>query len=275
MSTSAPAWAVLEKRGGLVTIGKDRHMAACPAHADDKRSLQITVGDRALLLKCFAGCKLEAVTEAIGVKMSDLFVPTDRPRTPAPSPGKVVAQYDYFDEAGVLLYQVQRLDPKSFRQRTPTKNGWSYKLGDVRRVLYRLPELLAAPTRPVCLVEGEKDVDNLRRIGLLATTIAGGAGAWRPEYADQLRDRTVVILPDNDEPGRQFAMQASTWLLRSLIVVLPGLPEKGDASDWIAAGGTARQLGELARAAALAKIRNAEEICAALSARAQVQGVAA
>jgi len=264
MSTAAPAWAVLEKRGGLVTIGKDRHMAACPAHADDKRSLQITAGDRALLLKCFAGCKLESVTEALGVKMSDLFAPTDRPRTPAPTPGKVVARYDYVDEHGVLLYQVERLDPKSFRQRKPEGEGWSYKLGDVRRVLYRLPDLLASAPRPVCLVEGEKDCDNLRRLGLVATTIAGGAGAWRPEYAEPLQGRTVVILPDNDEPGRQFAMQASTWLLRSLIVVLPGLPEKGDASDWIAAGGTARQLGELARAAARAKIRNAEEIAAAL-----------
>jgi len=241
-------------------------MCVCPAHKDDKRSLQITGGDTgALLLKCFAGCKLDDVLSALGITMRDLFAPSvERKPTPAPAPVKVVAQYDYFDEAGVLLYQVQRLDPKSFRQRKPDGTGWSYKLGDVRRVLYRLPELLAAPGRPVLLVEGEKDVDNLRKLGLLATTIAGGAGAWRPEYADSLSGRTVIILPDNDEPGRQFAMQASTWLLRSLIVVLPGLPEKGDASDWIAAGGTARQLGELARAAARAKIRNAEEIAAAL-----------
>jgi len=272
--SAAPAWAVLERRG-LQRIGDDRYLTVCPAHEDNRRSLQVAIGSGGtLLLKCFANCKTQDVVEALDLKMRDLWPPSERPRVPS-TPVKVVARYDYVDEQGVLLYQVERTDPKGFRQRRPEGDGWSYKLGDVRRVLYRLPELLAAPHRPVCLVEGEKDVDNLRRIGLLATTIAGGAGAWRPEYADQLRDRTVVILPDNDEPGRQFAMQASTWLLRSLIVVLPGLPEKGDASDWIAAGGTARQLGELARAAALAKIRNAEEICAALSARAQVQGVAA
>jgi len=260
----APAWAAFEKRG-VVTAGKDRYMAVCPAHEDGKRSLQITVGDKALLLKCFAGCKIEDICEAAGVTMRDLFLPkADKVSAIKPAPGRVVARYDYVDEQGELLYQVERLDPKSFRQRKPDVEGWSYKLGDVRRVLYRLPELLAAPTRPVLLVEGEKDVDNLRKLKLVATTIAGGAGAWRPEYADALAGRTVIILPDNDEPGRQFAMQASTWILRSLIVVLPGLPEKGDVSDWLAAGGTARQLGELARAAARAKVANAEEVAASL-----------
>lgn len=262
--SAAPAWPVLEQRG-LVTAGKDRYMAVCPAHEDGKRSLQVTVGEKALLLKCFANCRLEAIVEALGVTMKDLFPPSaSKPRPVDQPPSKVVARYDYIDEQGELLYQVERLAPKSFRQRRPAGTGWSYKLGDVRRVLYRLPELLAAPARPVLLVEGEKDADHLRRLGLVATTIAGGAGAWRPEYADHLRDRTVIILPDNDEPGRQFAMQAATWIVRSLIVVLPGLPEKGDASDWIAAGGTARQIGELARAAARAKVANAEEVAASL-----------
>lgn len=261
--SAAPAWPVLERRG-LVRQADGRYMGVCPAHEDGKRSLQVTIGDGGtLLIKCFASCKTEDVVEALDLKMRDLWPPSDRPRAPMPAV-KVVARYDYVDEQGELLYQVERLDPKSFRQRRPEGDGWSYKLGNVRRVLYRLPELLAEPSRPVLLVEGEKDVDNLRRLKLVATTIAGGAGAWRPEYADALRDRTVIILPDNDEPGRQFAMQASTWLLRSLIVVLPGLPEKGDASDWLAAGGTARQLGELARAAARAKVANAEEVAASL-----------
>jgi putative DNA primase/helicase len=258
--SSAPAWAAFERRG--LSDKGSYFMGACPAHEDDKRSMTVTVGGNgAMLIKCFAGCKVEDIVEAVGVEMRDLWPPKDRPPATAV---RVVARYDYVDEQGVLLYQVERTDPKGFRQRKPEGEGWSYKLGNVRRVLYRLPDLLAAPTRPVLLVEGEKDVDNLRKLKLVATTIAGGAGAWRPEYAEPLRDRTVIILPDNDEPGRQFAMQAATWILRSLIVVLPGLPEKGDASDWIAAGGTARQLGELARAAARAKVANAEEVAASL-----------
>ncbi|HEX3220602.1 MAG TPA: hypothetical protein VHU77_11415 [Candidatus Limnocylindria bacterium] len=261
--SSAPAWSAFERRG-LVDKGS-YFMGACPAHEDDKRSMTVTVGDTgAMLIKCFAGCRVEDIVEAVGVQMRELWPPSERPRAPGPAAVKVVARYDYIDEQGVLLYQVERTDPKGFRQRKPEGEGWSYKLGNVRRVLYRLPELLTAKGRPVLLVEGEKDVENLRKLGLIATTIAGGAGAWRPEYAEPLRDRTVVIIPDNDEPGRQFAMQAATWILRSLVVVLPGLAEKGDVSDWIAAGGTARQLGELARAAARAKVRNAEEVAAAL-----------
>lgn len=60
---------------------------------------------------------------------------TDRPL-------RIIKTYDYVDETGALLYQVCRLEPKSFRQRRPDgADGWIWKLGDVRRVLYRLPGL--------------------------------------------------------------------------------------------------------------------------------------
>ena len=87
----------------------------------------------------------------------------------------VVAHYDYTDENGVLLYQVQRHEPKSFSQRRPNGNGgWDYQLGDVRRVLYRLSDLLKYPDGTVFICEGEKDADRVASLGHCATTVASG-----------------------------------------------------------------------------------------------------
>ena len=177
---------------------------------------------------------------------------------------KIVATYPYVDERRALLFEVVRLAPKSFRQRRPDGHGgWTWSLGDVRRVLYRFPELIAADAAtPVFCVEGERDVASLETLGLLATTNAGGAGKWRPEYGEALRGRRVVILPDNDDIGRKHAEQvarALTGVAAGVSVVeLPGLPAKGDVTDWIAAGGTAdrlRELSERAQRGAVSMVR--------------------
>ncbi len=89
---------------------------------------------------------------------------------------RIVKNYDYRDERGDLLFQVVRMDPKTFRQRTPkTGGGWSWSVKDIRRVLYRLPELVVAETsKVVCIPEGEQDVDRLISLGLVATCNSGG-----------------------------------------------------------------------------------------------------
>jgi hypothetical protein len=122
----------------------------------------------------------------------------------------------------------------------------------VRRVLYRLPELLASdPDDVVWLVEGEKDVDALRRGGLTATTNIMGAGKWQPEYSEFLRGRHVAIVPDNDETGRRHAAAIDKALAgiaaSSVALPLPGLAEKGDVSDWLSRGHTIDDLIELYR----------------------------
>jgi hypothetical protein len=226
--------------------------ARCPAHDDRKPSLGVAVGkDDRVLLHCQAGCPVEAIVKAIGLEMADLFV-----RDEMPNGGKrIVATYDYRDEAGILLYQSVRYDPKDFRQRQPDgKGGWIWSVKDRPLVLYRLPELLQTPPeQPVFVVEGEKDVEALRRLGVTATTNAMGAGKWRKCYNESLRGRHVILLPDNDEPGRKH-METVRRNLKGVAasvqtVVLPDLPPKGDVSDWLAAGGTAEKLRELAEAA--------------------------
>jgi hypothetical protein len=158
----------------------------------------------------------------------------------------VIAEYDYRDESGALLYQTVRYDPKDFRQRRPDgRGGWLYNLSGVRRVPYRLPDLLAQPGACAFVVEGEKDADALARLSVPATTCPMGAGKWelldRAAVERAFASRRVVILPDNDEPGRKHAREVAATLdpiaLTVKIVELPGLPPKGDVSDWLAVPG--------------------------------------
>jgi hypothetical protein len=188
---------------------------------------------------------------ATGLKLRDLFPAPDRNGT---SSMKVVAAYDYVDTGGKLLYQVVRLDPKDFRFRRPDskgKDGWTWNLKGIKRVLYRLPDVFKAVAEGsvVFVVEGEKDADELIRLGFTATTNSGGAGKWHKAYSETLCGAIVVILPDNDDAGQKHAQQVSLSLqdvARSIkIVSLPSLPPKGDVSDWLAVGGTAQQLQKL------------------------------
>lgn len=167
---------------------------------------------------------------------------------------EVVDTYDYQDESGTLLFQVVRYEPKGFAQRRPDgRSGWVYDLKGARRVLYHLPRLCMADT--VYIVEGEQDADRLWSLGFPATTNPQGAGKWREEYNESLRGKRVVILPDNDEPGEQHAVRVAHTLVPVAaavkIVRLPGLPAKGDVSDWLDTGHTREELAELVRATPL------------------------
>ncbi len=155
----------------------------------------------------------------------------------------IVEAYDYVDESGELLYQVVRMEPKDFRQRRPKPGGgWEWTLKGTRLVPYRLPQLLAAdPNKHVYIVEGEKDVRRLENLLLTATTNAGGAGKWKESFGEYFAGRPVVILPDNDEPGRAHAAKVAAMLngkaVSIKVVQLPNLPDKGDVSNWLDAGG--------------------------------------
>jgi hypothetical protein len=150
--------------------------------------------------------------------------------------GKVVATYDYTDAAGTLLYQKLRYEPKGFSQRRPDgKGGWLTKLGDVRRVPYRLPGLAQHADGTVFVCEGEKDADRVASLGICATSV--DSGHWNDETAAVLAGRDCLVLEDKDEKGRKRALEAARALhghAKSVrIVRLPGLAEDGDVSDWL------------------------------------------
>lgn len=156
--------------------------------------------------------------------------------------------YRYLDEHGVCLFEVVRLPGHKFFQRKPDRTPG---IKGIRRVIYRLPELVKT-NGLVFVTEGEKDADNLAALGVMTTTNPGGAGKWRAEYSEFLRDRDVVILPDNDDAGRDHARKVSDMLFgvaKSIkVLMLPGLGDKEDVSDWIKRGGNVIDLMRLVEA---------------------------
>jgi hypothetical protein len=163
--------------------------------------------------------------------------------------------FDYFHASGEPAFSVCRWHVataegrrKELRQIRKVEGGWvvAGPSANEQRPLYRLKELLTAdPCRPVYIVEGERAVDALRGAGFVAVTSAGGSskpGAtdWTP-----LAGRGVIVLPDNDAAGERYASKVAS-ILRTLrpqpgIAIarlrddFSGLPEKGDAVEWLAA----------------------------------------
>ena len=246
---------VLARLHSVRESGQRQWEAHCPAHDDHRPSLGISVGDDGrVLLYCHAGCTTEDVCHAIELELVDLFDPKNS--VSANGRKRIVATYDYLDEKGGLLYQVVRYEPKGFRQRRPDGNGgWRWNLKGVRRVPYRLPELLsAAPDSLVYVSEGEKDADRLHETGLIATTCPGGAGKWGRLGTDPaLKGRNVVVLPHNDTAGQSHAQDVATRLAGRAasvrILKLEGLPQSGDVTNWLDSGNDPEDLDRLAAAA--------------------------
>ena len=162
---------------------------------------------------------------------------------------KIKEIYRYEDEEGKLLFEVVRLEPKGFYQRRQDgKGGYVNNTTGVRKVPYKLPELIAAPLDEwVFVVEGEKDAERIIKEGphgTVATTNPGGAGKWCESYNEFFRERYVAIVQDNDEPGRKHSLMvadsvgdvAKTVKIIDLRKAYPQLPAKGDVSDFFDAG---------------------------------------
>ena len=217
--------------------------ALCPFHDDHRQSLSANAESG--LWFCHA-CNVGGTVFDFAGRLHV------EPPTPISSEANLTI-YDYRDENGLILFQVVRFPNKKFRQRRPDPKGkWIWKLEDARRVPYRLPELLSSKGN-VFIVEGEKDVETIRAAGFAATTNPGGAGKWRDEYSPHLRGRVCILIPDNDDSGREhmedvrrkLAFEAS----QVLILELPGLPEHGDVTDWLNSGHNTTELLELVRRA--------------------------
>lgn len=227
--------------GGARQTG-DSWSCCCPAHDDERPSLSITDSkDGKILVKCHANCLQEEVIDEL--KNLDLW----------PDAGRVCTTYDYVDANSNLIYQVIRFPNKEFRHRRPDgQDSWFWDMQGVKKLPYRLPELLTAikAGEAIFIVEGEKDCENLAKQGIVAITNSGGAGKWKDEYSQYFEGaKQVIVLPDNDDVGRDHAIEVAASLnnlgIPVKIVHLPNLSPKADVSDWLTSGGTKEQLLQL------------------------------
>ncbi len=237
---------VLSKLSNVTKNGSG-YKARCPSHDDKTPSLSIKLGDAGnVLLFCHAGCKIDEISAAIEVKVGELFPTKSKPITKS----RIVATYDYRNENRDVLYQKVRYDPKKFEHRKPDGDGgWIWKLGDVRRVPFRLPELLEGLREGspiVCLCEGEKDAITVSQLGYIATNLKD----WRNEFTGFLQNCHVRIIRDHDSAGVKLAERAAHLIkgnVKSVTVIDPfdGQPmpkDHGpDISDWIALGNSTKE----------------------------------
>ena len=237
---TADEFAVLmTQRGYRVKAEAGGYRCPCPAHGGDDPNMTIrSHAEGGVVCTCHSHhCSRQDIAKALGLKMTDLVAGDQR----APATQTI---YAYRDESGAVLFEVVREDrpgeKKKIWQRLPGQEKGS--LGDVRRVLYGLPRLLASPPRSIIgIAEGEKCVDALLRAGIVATTNCGGADKWRKEYTDWLKanlaDRRFIIFPDNDEPGIKHAEAVFHSLrhagLSARVALLEGLTKGGDVADWL------------------------------------------
>ena len=239
--------AVLRDHGSRIESHGGYWMVQCPAHEDRKPSLSLAQGDVGAVLCCQFGCDTRDILDVLNLGWADLF--DEPPKARDEAPRRVVAEYKYTDEDGELLFVKVRYEPKNFRVKRPDgRGGWVWKIAGAPRVLYRLPEVIAAirDRKTVFLVEGEKDADRLASIGYVATCNFDGAAKegqrtkWHSRYGDMLRDANVVIIADRDEAGEAHARAAYADLIgkaASVRLVQAAVESKrADVSDHLDAG---------------------------------------
>jgi hypothetical protein len=286
----------LSRLKGVQASGDRKWVACCPAHEDDSPSLGIALGaDDRILVNCYAGCSFDEIVSAMGLKKSDLMpdngkatppkkkakkavaAPKDvRPSfAPKKDYGTLVESYDYQDEAGTVIFRVDRRKlkngKKTFIQKHADPNspyGWSYGVSSagVNKIPFRLPRIVAAAKsgKNVVVLEGEKDVLAIeKRLGVVATCNPGGAGKWLAGWGKYfIGCKGVLIVADKDPMtkidkktgeeklfavGQRHAcdieakLRADGFTGQIRKVCLPDVAGKGvkDFSDWVEAMDTA------------------------------------
>jgi putative DNA primase/helicase len=255
----------------VTKTGPGQYLARCVFHSPDNNP-SMSVNAEKGLVHCFscgkAGDALEAyqaatskdfaaaVTEleaAAGIATAQDDHPSVMTSTKSAPKGphtrrRKVADFEYRDQDGKRRYWKERWEPGENGRR---KDFYFYHQGKTGKakgrggepVLYRLPELAAAPLNtPIFITEGERKADLLNSWGLIATSTDSGAQSpWKDSYTPFFAGRTVVILPDNDTPGEKYAVKIASVLHGTAasvkIVRLPGLEVGEDVIEWAEKGG--------------------------------------
>ena len=244
--------------------GNGKAQALCPAHPDKEASLTITQGnDGKTLLKCHAGCSSESVVLAAGLKMADLFsenrLSEERRRMYIESreKRKIEAVYNYVSINGEYAYTKIRLEGKKMLFGMLNDERFEYGLKgrskkEFNAIFGSIPRIKEAIERnePIFIPEGEKDVNTLIKKGYAAFS-CGGANDWNKNVSELCNGAEVIILADNDDPGKKLAATIEKDLKGisksvKIIVPMPDTP-KADITDYFEAGHTVEEFENLIR----------------------------
>lgn len=215
---------------GLTVKGREA-MGICPFHDDTLPSFSVNIETSQWI--CFAGCGDGNYYDFKRMILNPPPRLERKTRAPhssqPPEKGKIVAEYIYKDAEGKNAYFVTRYEPKSFRQ---NKVG-GYGMEGVERLPYNLDEIWKRKDEVLFWVEGEKDADNLRKLGLLASTSSGGANGWDESIARKIPNEFISVIPDQDMPGQAYASEVIRTLNKLNKNVLQWDTDTKDISDYL------------------------------------------
>jgi len=231
--------------------------AVCPAHNDTNPSLRIAQGDGGnIAAKCHKGCDYGQIMEGI-----ERLLGSDAPKrrrgggkkAPAPPKGKHIASYTYTSVDGLPMAVKKRYqlgEEKTFMWCDPQdtdKLGLPNNMTEANLPLYNIEDVTGRKKKKVIWVEGEKAADALKEAyGSLVICLPGGSSADpTDDQMEPLKDRKVVLWPDNDEPGRTLMRKVADKLVAiaaEVTMVMPYVPPGGDAYNYVKAGHTKEQL---------------------------------
>ena len=237
-------------------ISETSYQCKCPVHYDNKASMTVSEKDGKILIHCHAGCSTEDIVSAVGITMKDLNVNSTAANDFGGKSWQtgLEAVYDYFDDNGKYVYSKLRYKGKKMFLGVIEKDYCRFKDIPKDKYLYNAEKarksLADKPKEPVYIVEGEKDVDTLTMQGITAVT-AGGASNWRKEFATFFKGAFVVILPDNDTPGKTLAdkiVKDIKDICHSYKIVQTSSAEHGDVTDFLNEGNSKDDLLKLVEA---------------------------
>lgn len=226
--------------------GQNQYICRCPAHYDDKASLSIAYNpaEDKIALHCHAGCNTADILSEIGKTWKDILPTKEEEQKPIePWQVNLKAEYRYTDIKGNYLYSKLRyegegIEGKKIRYGRIIDGKFTTGKGDVKGELYNIRAIpdAVAKDKTVFYVEGEKDVETLKGLGLVAVT-AGGTGDWRASFAKYfIGVHDLVIIADNDTPGEELANTVSKDL-RDVVfkqrIIRPSSFRHGDVTDYI------------------------------------------
>jgi 5S rRNA maturation endonuclease (ribonuclease M5) len=245
--------------GGEITAGGTQLLCPGPDHSAEDRSLSIKLDANApsgFVVHSFAGDDAIACRDYVCAKLS-----LPKPESKRPSRSKawtLIAEYIYRQADGTPYLQVRKCTDQNGKKQYPQAHwdgkSWLKGKPDGAKIPYRLPELAAAPVATtVYFVEGEKDADNLAKLGFIATTASEGASAkWDEALTNYFKDRHVVILPDADRPGREHAQKVAKAIsaVAASVKIVDFYFDRhdgSDVSDWLVEDSAGIRLARLAK----------------------------